>query len=458
MSNLPNEPEEKNPTGEDLTIPASAPQTPPPTEPTADESTLTLADTPPTPVAAPPVQSEPLSTRKPTVQEEEGLAPPTKAKPSADAGIFRKRVNFQDILISLGSGVLGGGMVLLVYFLAQLLLQSTFAEMGTNIQYPVEVALIGALAFFVALGLGVWQRILGFVAALVSGLLIALVLFAIWQVRGGNAADPEILEGVNLLLFGFPGILTAVGLSALGGWVGMQVRIAFGAPAALSTPAKVGVGAIGIWAVGELAARIAGAFVIPPPSQAMLLPMVLPIAIAFPIITAISVLVGYRGGVKKEDWDYRWSGVNLAIGGVVGLILFALTFFLTRQLDMGLFSGIATDAAARLDSAIANADMVSRLAYVGIVGLLVPITEEWVWRGIVQTGLTKGMGRVTGVIITALAFVLKYILISLSIGNLVTLLVVAIVLGLVRARAGTAASTMTSIVTHLLTAVILIVT
>lgn len=457
MSDTPTQPEEKKPAGDELTIPASDIQDKPLSPPKADTS-LSLSDPIPTP--APALKSEPFSTRKPTVQEEEGLAPPTKQKPAATADVFRKRVNFQDILISLGSGVVGGGIVLLLSFLAQFTLQGAFTEMGTNIQYPVEVALLGALAFFVALGLGIWQRVLGFVAALVSGLLIALVLFAIWQVNAGNAAAATTeAPAVNLLLFGLPGILAGVGLSALGGWVGMQVRIAFGAPAALSTPAKVGVGAVAIWVIGELVARITTIFAFPPATQGTLLPLVIPIAIAYPVITTVVVLMGYRGGIKKEDWHYRWSGVNLAIGSVVGVILFALTFFLTRQLDAGLFGGLATSATLQLENAITNSpDLWLRAAYIAVVGLLIPITEEWVWRGVVHTGLTKGMGQVTGFIITALAFVLKYILVSFAITNITTLLVVAVVLGLVRARVGTAASTLTNIVTSLLTVIIVVVT
>jgi membrane protease YdiL (CAAX protease family) len=453
MSDTPTQPDEPKKEAEDLTLPASNDKHSPPPK---GDSILTLPESTPPPIDSTVLKSEPLVTGKPSVQESEGLAPPTKQKPAPNADVFRKRINFQDILISLGSGVLGGGIVLLLFFLAQLTLRGAFAEMGTNIQYPVEVALIGALAFFVALGLGIWQRVLGFVAALVSGLLIALVLFAVWQANGGAGTT---VEGMNLLLYGFPGIITGVGLSALGGWVGMQVRIAFGAPAALSTPAKVGVGAVAVWVVGELAARITTAFAFPPALQGTLLPLVIPIAIAYPLLTAVIVFMGYRGGIKREDWHYRWSGINLAIGSVVGLVLFAVTYFLTRQLDAGLFAGLATSATAQLENAITNSpDLWLRASYIGVVGLLIPITEEWVWRGIVHTGLTRGMGQVTGFIITALAFVLKYLLVSLSIVNLTTLLVVAVVLGLVRARAGTGASTMTHIVTNLLTAVIVILT
>lgn len=455
MSDTPSLPNDPKKEAEDLTLPAETEKnSPPPAAPA--EAILTIPNTPPAPIAAPPLKSEPLITRKPSVQEEEGLAPPTKQPPAPNADVFRKRINFQDILISLGSGVLGGGLVLLLAFLAQFTLRGAFAEMGTTIQYPVEVALLGGLAFFVALSLGIWQRVLGFVAALVAGILIALVLFAVWQANGGSETTAE---NLNLLLYGFPGILTGVGLSALGGWVGMQVRIAFGAPAALSTPAKVGVGAVAIWVVGELAARITTAFAFPPAVQGTLLPLVIPIAIAYPLITAVIIFIGYRGGIKKADWHYRWSGINLAIGSVVGLILFALTYFLTRTLDAGLFGGLAASATAQLENAITNSpELWLRAAYIGVVGLLIPITEEWVWRGIVHTGLTKGMGQVTGFIITALAFVLKYLLVSLSIVNLTTLLVVALVLGVVRARVGTGASTMTHIITNLLTALIVIIT
>lgn len=454
MSDIPPPSEEPKKEGEDLTLPAEPKPTALPSPKTDELLLVPETDTPP---VAPAPKSEPMAIEKPMVQSaEEDLTPPTKKKVAVPTGLFQKRINFQDILISLGSGVLGGGVVLLLSFLSRFPLTGAFTEMGTNIQYPVEVALLGGLAFFVALGLGIWQRVMGLIAALVSGILTALVLFAIWQVNLGNGTE---LEGVNQLLYGIPGIATAIGLSALGGWVGMQVRRAFSAPSALSVPAKVGVGAVAIWVVGELATRITTAFVFPPATQGTLLPMVIPFAIAYPLITAVIVLVGYRGGIKREDWGYRWSGVNLAIGSVVGLVLFALTFFLTRQLDAGLFGALATSATAQLENMITNSpEMWLRAAYIGVFGLLIPITEEWVWRGVVQSGLTKGMGQVTGFIVTALAYVLKYLLVSLSIVNLTTLLLVALVLGLVRARAGTAASTVTHIVTNLLTAVILILT
>lgn len=421
-----------------------------------DDGSLTLDDPSPSIPSTPPPPPESLLLKesKPTATLDTAplkATEPASLKSDQTKTAPQRRVTFQDVLVSLGSGLLAGGLVLLLNWVAGLALQNTLQEMNVAVRWPLEVSLISGIAFFIALGLGVWQRVLGFVAALVSGIVVGLVLFAIWQSYG---PDTPIY---NQLLYGIPGIVSGLALSALGGWVGMQVRVAFGAPAALSTPARLGVGAIVIWFVGEIIARVTSALVLVPQTGNALASNTIAAAVAFPLMTAAIVFLAHRRGIKREDWSYGWSVLNAIIGGVTGLVLFAIMYFVTRQVDTALWGPLAAQQAEQTAAMMqGNPGWVTAL-FVLVSGVLVPICEEWSWRGVIQTGLTRGMGLLTGFIITMLAFVLKSVLVTLSVANITSLLVFAIGLGLLRARLGTASSTTAHIVVGLLGVVVALV-
>ncbi|WP_218780602.1 CPBP family intramembrane glutamic endopeptidase [Halorarum halophilum] len=122
---------------------------------------------------------------------------------------------------------------------------------------------------------------------------------------------------------------------------------------------------------------------------------------------------------------------------------------MTAQVDAMLFD-LDTQAAAEtegLGAAIGASPWVAVLLLVGN-GLLAPIAEERVWRGIVQTELVDTWGVAPGIAVTAVLFALKHVVVDGSVARLTTLLALGLVFGLVRHRWGTASSTVTHVATN----------
>lgn len=69
-------------------------------------------------------------------------------------------------------------------------------------------------------------------------------------------------------------------------------------------------------------------------------------------------------------------------------------------------------------------------------GIIVPVIEEWLWRGLIQPRLTSAFGFVPGLLTTAVLFSLKHVVIDASLGRLLTLIMLGSILGYVAARYG----------------------
>jgi len=67
-------------------------------------------------------------------------------------------------------------------------------------------------------------------------------------------------------------------------------------------------------------------------------------------------------------------------------------------------------------------------------GLLVPLAEERLWRGLIQPRMVTSMGFVPGLLLTALLFSLKHAIIDASFGRLLTLCAFGLVVGYIAAR------------------------
>ncbi len=86
-------------------------------------------------------------------------------------------------------------------------------------------------------------------------------------------------------------------------------------------------------------------------------------------------------------------------------------------------------------------------------GLLVPVVEEFAWRGYIQTRMVLALGRPAGIVITAVLFAAKHVVVDRSLGRVFTLMGGALVLGGVGARWGTQASTITHVVLNVVATV-----
>jgi len=66
---------------------------------------------------------------------------------------------------------------------------------------------------------------------------------------------------------------------------------------------------------------------------------------------------------------------------------------------------------------------------ISINGLLVPIAEEFLWRGLIQPRLVRNVGIIAGIGITALVFSLKHVIIDASMNRFLSVVVFGVVLG-----------------------------
>jgi membrane protease YdiL (CAAX protease family) len=209
----------------------------------------------------------------------------------------------------------------------------------------------------------------------------------------------------------------------------------------------VAVWAISIWLVFEFLARRLGTFALGswlgnPRAGDLALSL-----FAFPIIAWGIACYAASHGIDRQAWGYRWSLQTVAVGALGGLLIIGL-LFVTAQVDRALF-GQGAAQAAQAQAGFESSTLVMLLLLV-VNGVVIPISEELVWRGVVQTALTRAWGLAAGVGVTALAFAFKHVLIDGSLARITTLLAFALVVGLIRARWGTGSSTITHVVANLL--------
>ncbi|QLG48149.1 CPBP family intramembrane glutamic endopeptidase [Natrinema halophilum] len=169
------------------------------------------------------------------------------------------------------------------------------------------------------------------------------------------------------------------------------------------------------------------------------------LAIGLPLIAGVLSWYALEHGQNRETWGWDWAPRNLGLGvfaGIVGIGLLAGA----SQIDAALF-GLDETGAAVGEGLTAAFEANTTLAFLFLVGngVLAPIAEEQVWRGIVQTELVDEWGSAVGISVTAILFALKHVVVDLSVGRLTTLLTLGLLFGVVRHRWGTASSTVTHV-------------
>ncbi|WP_254524152.1 CPBP family intramembrane glutamic endopeptidase [Natrinema caseinilyticum] len=169
------------------------------------------------------------------------------------------------------------------------------------------------------------------------------------------------------------------------------------------------------------------------------------LAVGFPLIAGVLTWYALEQGRNRETWGWDWAPRNLGLGvlaAVFGFVLIAGT----SQVDAMLF-GLDEAGAAVSDGLTAAFEANPALPILFLVGngVLAPIAEEQVWRGIVQTELVDEWGVAAGIGVTAVLFALKHVVVDLSVVRLTTLLTLGLLFGVVRHRWGTASSTVTHV-------------
>lgn len=212
---------------------------------------------------------------------------------------------------------------------------------------------------------------------------------------------------------------------------------------ARSNPINIAAVVVGGWIVLEVAFRWGLVSAAPAVGIDPLLADYLVLAIGFPLIAAILTLYALEQGQRSESWE--WDVTARALSG--GLLTAMVGFVLLNGailIDIVLFGFGDTGRAAgeTLTAAFAARPALAILFLVGN-GLVVPIAEEQVWRGLVQTELVDGFGVVAGIGVASVSFALKHVIVDLSVARLTMLLTLGLLLGVVRHRWGTASSTVT---------------
>lgn len=162
--------------------------------------------------------------------------------------------------------------------------------------------------------------------------------------------------------------------------------------------------------------------------------------VGFPLMALLLSVAALRYGQSPADWGYEWSA--RAVGaGVVAIAVAVLLTTVTGEIDAFLFG--LEDAGAAFGATVTETIRATPLLAAVLLlgnGVAVPIAEEQVWRGIVQTELVASWGARIGILATAALFALKHVIVDLAVFRVTTLVALGLLLGVVRHRYGTGSS------------------
>jgi len=317
------------------------------------------------------------------------------------------------------------------------------ADIIMAIPRPVRVWLItGAMApiYLTAGGWIRWRFGAAIMRPLVAGSVVqALLLFSIRMSAEADGAQ------YNEVAFGWPGLLLALTMPPLGGLLGARLPARQERP--LAPEGKAALTAALLWVGLEFVLRRDGTLLLAQLTGSVQGGDMLAVLPGFPLLALLIARLGKVRGLGRERWGVRWDRTALAAGLAGGVLMLALLPVTTR-LDFRLFGQATAQLAAQAGAGTAHPLWVASLLMV-TNGLVIPVTEELAWRGVIQSGLTLALGVLRGLLLTAGLFALKHVLVDGSAARLTTLLMLSLVLGLVRWRWGTGASIAAHVVMNL---------
>ena len=165
-----------------------------------------------------------------------------------------------------------------------------------------------------------------------------------------------------------------------------------------------------------------------------------------PITSALGALFVFRA--RREALTPRMLGYQggrrHVVAGALGGVAVLMVSTLAGMADSSLFAG--SEILERFMTHVGAAGVPALVALVLGNGVMVPVVEEFAWRGFIQTRLVKAWGPSAAVVATATAFALKHIVVDGSVVRTTTLLTGALTLGLIRHRYGTTASTLAHVI------------
>ncbi|WP_162993853.1 CPBP family intramembrane glutamic endopeptidase [Halalkalicoccus subterraneus] len=170
-----------------------------------------------------------------------------------------------------------------------------------------------------------------------------------------------------------------------------------------------------------------------------------------PLLGWVIARIGNQMGFEQEYRGYQWTPRAIG-GGIIAGVAGLASLSITTQIDRLLFGSIENTEIVTQDTSTTAASLL-----VVVNGIIVPIVEEFVWRGIIQTAFVERFGTTTGIVLTSLSFSLKHAIVDRSLNRITMLFGLGSIFGLVRHRLGTCASTAAHITGNLPASLIAIV-
>jgi membrane protease YdiL (CAAX protease family) len=145
-----------------------------------------------------------------------------------------------------------------------------------------------------------------------------------------------------------------------------------------------------------------------------------------------------RGFVVAMTRWQGWVGIAAALAALV----------LGSFFDRGLWGGVHLPSFQLPPSAVffgAGLTWLGPVSLLVVNGVVVPVAEEWLWRGAVQPRFVSALGVRAGIAVTAVLFSVKHAMVDASLGRLAAIVGAGLVLGWVARRASWQASAISHI-------------
>lgn len=160
-------------------------------------------------------------------------------------------------------------------------------------------------------------------------------------------------------------------------------------------------------------------------------------------LTAVFARRVRREGLSWSALGYACDRRRLVAGILAGIACLMMTM-VTGMVDASLFTRL--ERQERFIGGLHGAGTPALAALLLGNGALVPVAEEFAWRGYIQSRLNLAWGPIPAVVMTAVFFALKHVIVDWSLTRVTTLITGALALGIIGNRYGTAASTAAHIV------------
>jgi membrane protease YdiL (CAAX protease family) len=183
------------------------------------------------------------------------------------------------------------------------------------------------------------------------------------------------------------------------------------------------------------------------------------------LVCAYSVLAGGLGFLTGVDWIEELASVGQALRHCVTswsytgwIVATALSLGLFPILDRLVWAGMHLPM---LTSSARNstvwlptfAPVLKATSFIFVNGLFVPVGEEFLWRGFVQSRLARAISAPLAIGITAACFSLKHVLVDASFDRALTIMALGIIFGILAHRKSWRASAALHIFMNMLSSI-----